>query len=325
MDLSVGNLCCADNLDGTFVGTIALNETAFVASFLAVAESVKAGSLLVTRINFHGTGECGFSANLSSIIFVVNDISISGVLVSVLFSVVDKVLVDVLGSELALELNRLQLLITVNVDSWGSSNLLALGVLANNLSASLESNINVTELDLLILDGLDSSQLLPLNREFLASAAFGVNIGNDPDILNILDDNLLEGLLLNLVRSVPETVVATMAMVVRNVLARLGEVPLPHGAGSVAIIVVVSAISSIVSVSVAVAAIAPVAIAAIVGTIATAVAVVAIAIATVVAIAVSAIVGSKAASVAVAVAAAGSVAALVSSTASMFAMAAVIL
>merc|ERR1719266_3188755 len=29
LDLSVGNLCCADNLDGTFVGTIALNDSAF--------------------------------------------------------------------------------------------------------------------------------------------------------------------------------------------------------------------------------------------------------------------------------------------------------
>ena len=313
------------------MGIIALNDAAFVASFRAVAEPVKAGSLLVARTNFYGSGECGFSAKLSSLFMGLSDISLSGVLVSVLFSVVDKVFVDVLGIELALELNRLQLLITVNEDSRGSSDFLALGVLSNNLSASLESNINVTELDLLIFDGLDSSQLLPLNREFLASAAFGVNIRNDPDILNILDDNLLENLLLYFVRSLPETIVAAIASVVRNVFARPGEVLLRHGAGSVATIVVVSAISRIISVSVAVDAIALVAIAAIVGAIATAVAAVAIAIAT----AVAAIVGSKAASVVVAIAAAGSivyavaatgsVAAFVSSTASKFAMAAIIL
>jgi hypothetical protein len=174
---------------------------------------------------------------------VVIDISVSGVLVSVLLSVGDEVVVDGPGGEVALELNRLHLLVTVDEEGWGAFDLLALGVLANNLSAGREGNIDVTELDLLVLDGLDGSQLLPLDGEFLASAAFGVDIGNDPDVLNITDDHLLEGLVSDLVRSVPEAVVASVAVVVRNVLAVLGEVLLVHLAGSEAAIFVVGAVS----------------------------------------------------------------------------------
>jgi len=273
---------------------------------------------------------------------VVVDISISSVLVSVLLSVADEVLVDVLGVEVALELDRRHLLVTVDEEGWGSFDLLALGVLANNLPASLESDIDVTELDLLVLDGLDSSQLLPLDREFLASAASGVDIGNDPDVLNIPDDHLLKGILLHLVGSVPEAVVATVAVVLRDVLARLGEVLLLHGAGSVVTILVVVGSVAIEAVvvavarcccTVAVAAVASlVAVAAIVGTLSTVAIAVAVAVATVVAVAVaiavaivtavaiaiavavaiaiSTIVGSSSVSVAVAVAAASSVAAL---------------
>ena len=174
---------------------------------------------------------------------VVIDVSVSGILVSVLLSVGDEVVVDGLGGEVALELNRLHLLVTVDEEGWGAFDLLALGVLANDLSAGREGNIDVTELDLLVLDGLDGSQLLPLDGEFLASSACGVDIGNDPDVLNITDDHLLEGLVSDLVRSVPEAVVASVAVVVRNVLAVLGEVLLVHLAGSEAAIFVVGAVS----------------------------------------------------------------------------------
>lgn len=148
---------------------------------------------------------------------IIIEIIVGRVAVSVLLSVVDEEVVDVLGSKVAFEFNRLHLLVAINENGRSSLDIFALSVLANDLPACLEGNINVTHLDLFILDGLNGSQLLPLNREFLALAAFGVNIGNNPDVLNVLNDYLFEVLLFDSVRFRPETIV--FALVTKSVLA----------------------------------------------------------------------------------------------------------
>lgn len=165
------------------------------------------------------------------------EVLVGSVAVSVLFSVVDEELVDVLGVEVALELDRLHLLVAINENGWSSLDIFALSVLANDVPACLEGNINVSELDFLILDGLNGSQFLPLNREFLALAASGVNIGDHPDILNVFNDYLLESLLLNSVRFRPEPIV--FVLVTKSVSALLRDRNLVDGAWSEATIALV--------------------------------------------------------------------------------------
>lgn len=165
------------------------------------------------------------------------EVLVGSVAVSVLFSVVDEELVDVLGVEVALELDRLHLLVAINENGWSSLDIFALSVLANDVPACLEGNINVSELDFLILDGLNGSQFLPLNREFLALAASGVNIGDHPDILNVFNDYLLESLLLNSVRFRPEPIV--FVLVTKSVSALLRDRNLVDGAWSKATIALV--------------------------------------------------------------------------------------
>ena len=204
----------------------------------AAIESLNLSSKLEVRVVFNtGCGESFLYTIYTSDGTIMIEVLVGSVAVSVLFSVVDEELVDVLGVEVALELDRLHLLVAINENGWSSLDIFALSVLANDVPACLEGNINVSELDFLILDGLNGSQFLPLNREFLALAASGVNIGDHPDILNVFNDYLLESLLLNSVRFRPEPIV--FVLVTKSVSALLRDRNLVDGAWSEATIALV--------------------------------------------------------------------------------------
>ena len=59
----------------------------------------------------------------------------------------------------------------------------------------------------MVLDGLNGLQTLPFDREFLAIVASWVNVGDNPDVLSISDDCLLELLFLNVVLFGPPAVI----------------------------------------------------------------------------------------------------------------------
>lgn len=204
----------------------------------ATIESLNLSSKLEVRVVCNtGCGESFLYTIYTSDGTIMIEVLVGSVAVSVLFSVVDEELVDVLGVKVALELDRLHLLVAINENGWSSLDRFALSVLANDVPACLEGNINVSKLDFLILDCLNGSQFLPLNREFLALAASGVNIGDHPDILNVFNDYLLESLLLNSVRFRPEPIV--FVLVTKSVSALLRDRNLVDGAWSKATIALV--------------------------------------------------------------------------------------
>lgn len=94
-------------------------------------------------------------------------------------------------------------LVVIDIDGWSGLHILSSSVLANNLSAGLKSDIDIAEFDSLVFDGLDGSETLPLNSEFLALSASWVDIGNDPNVLSVPDDSLLEVLNLKTLRFAP--------------------------------------------------------------------------------------------------------------------------
>ena len=96
------------------------------------------------------------------------------------------------GAKITLVLNRVSLVFIIDEDGWSGPHILSSGVLANDLSGGLKSDIDVAELDSLIFDGFDGSQTFPLNSEFLALSASWVNVGNDPNVLSVPDNSLLE-------------------------------------------------------------------------------------------------------------------------------------
>lgn len=94
--------------------------------------------------------------------------------------------------KVALVLLWVKLVVSVDEDRWSVLDILAGSVLANDLPAGLESDIDIAESDSSVFDGLNSSETLPLNGEFLALSASWVNIGNDPNVLSVPDHSLLE-------------------------------------------------------------------------------------------------------------------------------------
>ena len=74
------------------------------------------------------------------------------------------------------------------------SHFLALSVVLDNFPVLLDGNIDIAELDLTLLTLLNLGQLLPLKRQHEAILASGVNIGDNPHVLDICGNDLLESL-----------------------------------------------------------------------------------------------------------------------------------
>ena len=89
---------------------------------------------------------------------------------------------------------RLLLVLTVKGNGGSGSHFAALGVVLNDLPVLLDGNVDITELDLTLLTLLNLSKLLPLERQNETVTASRVNVGNDPNVLQIGGNDLLEGL-----------------------------------------------------------------------------------------------------------------------------------
>ena len=88
---------------------------------------------------------------------------------------------------------RALLVLTVEGDSGSLRHLLALGMILDNLPVLLDRNIDISELDLSLLSLLNLGQLLPLNGKDQTVTASGVDIGDNPNVLDISSDDFLEG------------------------------------------------------------------------------------------------------------------------------------
>lgn len=115
--------------------------------------------------------------------------------IAVVVSVRTDPLVDAIGRRgiLVVEVGVL-LIFTVEGDLRSVLNLLALSVVLDDPPVLLDGDIHVSELDLSLLALLDLRELLPLEREDKAVTAPGVDVGDDPDVLDISGDDLLESL-----------------------------------------------------------------------------------------------------------------------------------
>lgn len=103
--------------------------------------------------------------------------------------------VDTLGIWLIIRVPvRALLVLTVEGDSGSLRHLLALGMILDNLPVLLDRNIDISELDLSLLSLLNLGQLLPLNGKDQTVTASGIDIGDNPNVLNISSDDFLEGL-----------------------------------------------------------------------------------------------------------------------------------
>ena len=96
------------------------------------------------------------------------------------------------GSHRLVEVRTL-LVITVKGDLGSVGNLLALRVILNNLPVLFYRDIDITELDLSLLFLLNLGELLPLEGQDQTVTASWINIGNDPDVLDVGGDYLFEG------------------------------------------------------------------------------------------------------------------------------------
>lgn len=101
---------------------------------------------------------------------------------------------DGFSAEVARDLGGVQLVLAIHEHLGNSYDFFARGVLANDLSGTRSRHVNVPELDLFIRDSLNGLQSLPLDRESLAVAAGRVNEGNDPDVLLVPQDSILESI-----------------------------------------------------------------------------------------------------------------------------------
>lgn len=99
------------------------------------------------------------------------------------------------------------LVFAVEEDSWGVLNFPAFSVLGHKLTAIFESDINISELDLALLDSLNSLHLLPFDNELLAVAASWVDESNNPNVLLVGFNSLGESLGRKVVRFSPLAVV----------------------------------------------------------------------------------------------------------------------
>jgi len=102
--------------------------------------------------------------------------------------------VDTLGGRLLLLVVpvRALLVVTVKGHSRSVSHLLTLGMILDNFPVLLNRNIDVTELDLSLLLLFNLSELLPLERQNETIAASRVDVGDNPDVLDIGGHDLLE-------------------------------------------------------------------------------------------------------------------------------------
>jgi hypothetical protein len=119
------------------------------------------------------------------------------VAVAIVVGVAARPLVDTIGRRAAVFLRipvGLLLVLAVEGDSGGLRHLSALGVILDDLPVLLDGDINVAELDLTLLALLDLRQLLPLEGKDEAVAASGVDVGHNPDVLDISGDDLFERL-----------------------------------------------------------------------------------------------------------------------------------
>ena len=84
--------------------------------------------------------------------------------------------------------------LTVKGDSGGVCHLLSLGVILDDLPVLFNGNIDVSELDLSLLLLFDLGEFLPLDGENETVTASGVDVGDNPNVLDISGHDLLEGL-----------------------------------------------------------------------------------------------------------------------------------
>ena len=83
---------------------------------------------------------------------------------------------------------------TVKSDLRSVGDLLTLGMILHDLPILLDRDVDVTELDLSLLLLFDLGELFPLKRKNETVTASWVNIGDNPDVLDISGDNFLESL-----------------------------------------------------------------------------------------------------------------------------------
>lgn len=117
-------------------------------------------------------------------------------------------------------LNWRVLVPAVQQDSWGVLNLGSTSVSSQDFFVPLNTNVNVTELDLASSDSLDSGNTLPLNCESFAASAAWVNVGNNPDVLSVSDHSGSEGLNIEAIEPLPLGVVFPNDMWVVSVVDR---------------------------------------------------------------------------------------------------------
>ena len=117
------------------------------------------------------------------------------------------------------------LVAAVDVEGWGGLDVAGRGVSLDDGLAGLLSDVDVTVSDAGGAGGLNSGESLPLVGETLAVAAGGVDESNNPDVLGVSNNSLLEGLDFDSVVLLPDTVVLSVGRgSVAIVVIRLGLV-----------------------------------------------------------------------------------------------------
>ena len=161
----------------------------------------------------------------------------TAVAVAVLVAVAGDVLLE--GGELvvALVLDGSVLVLSVDENGGGVLNFLAASVFLDDLVVDLLSDVEVTEPHSADRNGLNSGELLPLNGKALAAAAGRVHEGDDPHVLGVGDDGLLEGLGFEAVVLLPGAIVLPddSGLVRRSGVSVAGGGGTVRGGGGVAV------------------------------------------------------------------------------------------
>jgi len=119
---------------------------------------------------------------------------------------------------------RALLVRTIHRDCWRVRDFLALCVVLDDLPVVCDGDIDVAEFDLALDLLFNLSQAFPLNRERETVAAARIDVGDDPNVVNVSCNDLLESLQTEFLFVVPEALQHALIDSVRERLRNKDDV-----------------------------------------------------------------------------------------------------